>query len=117
MPAYQAEATIGAAVSSVLGQTYRDVELKEEELAYVRRRRAGPGPRRLSRNGDEALREGRFDEAARLYSEATLLCPSKHPLVWKARILGLAPWLVEPLPRARPLRRENRLGFDAGHVR
>jgi glycosyltransferase involved in cell wall biosynthesis len=110
-------AEMDAAVEAVLDGIQERVELKEEELAYVRRRRAGPGPRTLSRDGDEALREGRFHEAARMYSEAAFLCPSEGPLVWKARILGLAPGLVGPLLRARQLRRENRLGFDAGHVR
>jgi glycosyltransferase involved in cell wall biosynthesis len=93
------------------------IELDPDEFEYVRRRRAGPGPRRLGRQGDEALRAGRFREAARLYGEAASLCPSERPLVWKARALAPAPRVVGPLVRARQLRIERRLGIGPERLR
>ena len=93
------------------------LELTAEELAYVRRRREGPGPRQLGRRGDEALRSGRFREASRLYREAAALCPTERPLVWKARTLAPAPRLLGPLVRARQLRIERRLGIGPERLR
>lgn len=93
------------------------VELSEQERAYVRRRLAGPGPRHLSRSGDEALRAGKYRQAARMYREAAALVPSERPLVWKARTLGFAPRLLGPLVRSRQLRIERDVGFGEGHVR
>jgi hypothetical protein len=93
------------------------VELTDGEREYVRRRRSGPGPRRLGRQGDEALRAHRYREAARRYREAAELCPSERPLVWKARVMHLAPSLAGPLVRARQLRIERDVGFEARHTR
>ncbi|HWL34260.1 MAG TPA: glycosyltransferase [Gaiellaceae bacterium] len=93
------------------------VELTEDERAYVGRRRAGPGPRVLGREGDAALREGSYREAARAYAEAAQLCPAERPLVWKARVLRAAPWLTGPLVRARQLRIEDEMGIEEGHQR
>jgi glycosyltransferase involved in cell wall biosynthesis len=106
-----------AEVEAVLDGLPERLELTEDEREYVRRRRAGPGPRRLAREGDQALREGRYGDAARFYGEASALCPSEQPLVWKARVLRSAPGLVGPLIRSRQLRREERLGLDAGFIR
>jgi glycosyltransferase involved in cell wall biosynthesis len=92
-------------------------DLTKAELEYVRRRRAGPGPRRLSRAGDEALRAGRYREAARSYREAAALCPSERPLVWKARVLGGAPTLFGPIVRARQLRIEQGVGLTEDQIR
>ncbi len=93
------------------------VTLTDDERAYVQRRRSGPGPRTLGREGDAALRDGRYAEAARAYRQAAGLCPAERPLVWKARVLSLAPPLVGPLVRRRQLRIEDQLGYDDGHVR
>jgi hypothetical protein len=93
------------------------LDLTADEAAYVRRRRAGPGPRKLGRHGDEALRAGRFREASRLYREAAALCPSERPLVWKARVLRAAPVVTGPLVRARQLRLERRLGLGPERLR
>jgi glycosyltransferase involved in cell wall biosynthesis len=110
-------AEMDAEVEAVLEGLPGRVELTEGELEYVRRRRAGPGPRRLARDGDIALREARYSDAARLYREASALCRSDQPLLWKARLLRSAPGLLGPLVRSRQLRRETRLGLDAGFVR
>lgn len=93
------------------------VELSEGERAYVRRRLAGPGPRALGRAGDEALRAGRYAEAARAYRAAARLCRAERPLVWKARALSLAPPLAGPLVRRRQLRIEREVGHEEGHLR
>ena len=106
-----------AEVEAVYEGLEERVELSEEERDYVRRRLGGPGPRRLGRSGDEALRAGRYREAARNYREAAALTPSERPLVWKARVLGLAPRLLGPLVRSRQLRIERDIGFEEGHVR
>jgi glycosyltransferase involved in cell wall biosynthesis len=92
-------------------------DLTRDERAYVKRRLAGPGPAELGRQGDEALRAGRYGEAARRYREAAALCPSEAALVRKARSLRLAPRLVGPLVRSRQLRIEQAVGFEQGHVR
>jgi len=110
-----------SAMDADIEQMFADVEerldLTPQELAYVRRRLAGPGPRQLGRRADEALRAGRFREAARLYREAAALCPSERPLVWKARALGTAPRVAGPLVRARQLRIEGRLGLGPDRLR
>jgi glycosyltransferase involved in cell wall biosynthesis len=89
------------------------LDLTEEERSYVRLRLSGPEPRQLAREGDAALREGRYGEAARCYRRAAALVPSERMLVWKARALSPAPRLVGPLVRARQLRIERRLDFDS----
>ena len=93
------------------------VALTDDERAYVQRRRSGPGPRTLGREGDAALRDGRYAEAARAYRRAAGLCPAERPLVWKARVLSLAPPLVGPLVRKRQLQIEEQVGYDDGHIR
>jgi glycosyltransferase involved in cell wall biosynthesis len=92
-------------------------DLTAEERAYLDRRLAGPGPAELGRAGDEALRAGRYREAAASYRRAASLAPAEPRLVWKARALRAAPWLTGPLVRARQLRIESSVGFDEGHVR
>ena len=106
-----------AHIESILQRVAARPDLTGEERAYLRRRLAGPGPRRLARDADEALRAGRYREAERSYREAAALCPSDPRLVWKARSMRLAPGLVGPLVRARQLRIERRVGFEEGHVR
>jgi glycosyltransferase involved in cell wall biosynthesis len=92
-------------------------DLTRDERAYVKRRLAGPGPAELGRQGDEALRAGRYHDAAERYREAAALCPSEPALVRKSRALRLAPRLVGPLVRSRQLRIEQAVGFEQGHVR
>jgi glycosyltransferase involved in cell wall biosynthesis len=92
-------------------------DLTAAEREYVQRRLAGPSPRELARDGDQALREGRYREAARAYRDAAMLVPSERMLRWKARALSPAPRLVGPLVRARQLRIERALGMGEEHVR
>lgn len=106
-----------ADIEAIFDGIEQRVELTEGERAYVGRRRAGPGPRVLGREGDVALRDRRYREAARTYGEAARLCPAERPLVWKARILRAAPWLTGPLVRARQLRIEDQVGLGEGHLR
>jgi GT2 family glycosyltransferase len=106
-----------AHVAAILGAAARRTDLTVEERAYLERRLAGPGPRALSRAGDEALREGRYAEAARSYRDAAALVPSEQRLVWKARTMRIAPRLTGPLVRARQLRIERSMGFEEGSVR
>lgn len=100
---------------------YRDVvrrgDLTDEERAYVNRRLEGPNPRQLIRDGEDALRAGRYEEAAHAYRRAAQLCPSETRLVWKARVLAPVPRLTGPLVRRRQLAIERRLGFGPEHVR
>ncbi len=106
-----------ADVEAVLRKATARDDLTDEERAYLDRRLAGPGPRRLGRRGDEALRAGRYREAAASLREAAALCPSEPRLVWKARALRLAPRLVGPLVRARQLRIERETDFGEEDVR
>ncbi|HSB39594.1 MAG TPA: glycosyltransferase [Gaiellaceae bacterium] len=92
-------------------------DLSAGERAYLDRRLSGPGPAQLGRLGDEALRAGRYREAAASYRRAASLCPAEPRLVWKARVLRAAPWLTGPLVRVRQLKIEDAVGFDEGHVR
>jgi glycosyltransferase involved in cell wall biosynthesis len=110
-------AAMDADVEAVLRRVEDRVELTEQELGYVRRRAAGPGPHALARRGDEALRDRRYRDAARAYRAASVLAPSERRLVWKARALLTAPRLLGPLVRARQLRIERALGFGPEHVR
>jgi hypothetical protein len=104
-------------IESMLRAVEARPDLTPEERSYLRRRLAGPGPRRLARAADEALRAGRYREAERSYREAAALCPSDPRLVWKARSMRLAPAILGPLVRARQVRIERRVGFEEGHVR
>jgi len=106
-----------ADIEGIFDRLEERFELTREEQEYVRRRRSGPGPRRLSRAGDEALRDGRYAEAARCYRDAAALCPSERMLVWKARVLAPAPKLAGPIVRARQLAIERRLGIGRRHLR
>jgi glycosyltransferase involved in cell wall biosynthesis len=92
-------------------------DLADEERAYLERRLGGRSPAQLGRDADAALRAGRYRHAAAAYSAAASLCPSEPALLWKARVLRVAPRLVGPLVRSRQLRIERAVGFDEGHVR
>ena len=102
---------------AVLQRAAARPDLTAEERAYLDRRLSGPGPAQLGRTGDEALRAGRYREAAASYRRAASLCPAEPRLVWKARVLRAAPWLTGPLVRRRQLKLEGALGFEKGHVR
>lgn len=106
-----------AHIDAILERAAERPDLTAEERDYLRRRRSGPGPRRLGRRADQELRERRYGQAAASYREAASLAPSERRLVWKARALRVAPRLVGPLVRARQLRIEEQLGFEEGHVR
>ncbi|MFN2471253.1 MAG: glycosyltransferase family 2 protein [Gaiellaceae bacterium] len=106
-----------ADVEAVYRELETRVDLTPLERDYVRRRLRGPSPRELGREGDRALRERRYSEAARLYRAAAALVPSERMLLWKARVLTPAPRLAGPLVRARQLRIEQQLGMSEEHVR
>jgi hypothetical protein len=109
--------TMDAEIEAVYDKLEERVELTDDEREYVRRRRSGTPPPQLARQGDAALRAGRYAEAARSYREAASLCPSERMLVWKARVMAPAPRLLGPLVRRRQLRIEAQLGMGEGHVR
>lgn len=100
-----------ASVVEVLREIEQRDDLTAEERSYVHRRLSGPSPGELSRKANEALRARRYPEAARLAEQAAELQPSEQRLVWKARVLGLAPRVAGPLVRARQSRIEGRLGL------
>ena len=102
---------------ALLGKALARDDLAPEEREYLKRRLAGPGPAELGRRGDEALRAGRYGEAAASYRAAAELCPTEPALRRKARVLRAAPWLTGPLVRARQLRIEREVGFGERHAR
>lgn len=106
-----------AAVLAVLEKAARRNDLTGDERDYLTRRLVGPDPRELGRRGDEALRDGRYGEAAELLAGAAALSPSEQRLVWKARLLRAAPPVVGPVLRRREQRASARLGTDERHVR
>jgi hypothetical protein len=69
------------------------------------------------RRADAAIRDGRYREAARLFEQAARLVPIERPIVWKARLLTLAPRLAGSLLRARQRRLERAEGVDQSFVR
>jgi len=104
-------------VRTLLGKALARNDLVPEERQYLKRRLAGPGPAELGRQGDAALRAGRYREAAASYRAAADLCPTEPALRRKALVLRPAPWLTGPLVRARQLRIERAVGFGEGHAR
>jgi glycosyltransferase involved in cell wall biosynthesis len=102
---------------AVLRKALARDDLSAEERAYLKRRLDGPGPAELGREGDDALRRGRYRDAAARYRAAAALAPSEPRLVWKSRVLRAAPRLAGPLLRSRQLRIEDAVGFEEGHVR
>jgi len=104
-------------IEAILRTTAARADLRADERTYLERRLSGPHPRELSRRGDEALRAGRYRDAASLLHRAAALVPSERPLVWKARALSLAPPLVGRVLRARQRRIERSVGFDERHTR
>jgi GT2 family glycosyltransferase len=111
------QARMDAHAEAVLRKAGERDDLRAEERRYLTKRLSGPGPAQLGRRGDEALRAGRYREAATSYRGAAALCPSEPALLWKARVMRLAPWLVGPLVRSRQLKIEQSVGFEEGHVR
>ena len=109
--------SMDADVQAVYRELLERGDLTAPERDYVRRRLTGPSPRELGREGDRALRDGRYGDAARSYRAAAALVPSERMLVWKARVLAPAPRVVGPLVRARQVRIERRLGLSEEHVR
>ena len=94
------------------------VELTDDERAYVQRRRSRARPARARpRRRRGAPRGPLRARPPAPTGEAAGLCPAERPLVWKARVLSLAPPLVGPLVRKRQLRIERQVGYDDGHVR
>jgi glycosyltransferase involved in cell wall biosynthesis len=98
---------------AILRDVASRLPLTADERRYVQRRLSHPPPRELARRADGALREGRYAEAARDYREAAMLCPSERLLVWKARLMALAPHVAGPVLRARHVRLERTLGTGA----
>lgn len=112
-----APSAMDADVRRVLHRALDRADLTDTERAYLTRRLGGPDPRELFRDAERALREGRHRDASALYSRAAALLPSETTLVWKARLLQLAPWLVGPPLGRRQRRIEAALGLDERHVR
>ena len=104
--------SMDAAARAVLERAAKTLDLSTEERAFVERALAGPGARTLSREGDRALAEGRYRDAARLWGEAAAVCPSETPLVRKARLMRTAAPVVGPLLRLRQRREDEALGVD-----
>jgi GT2 family glycosyltransferase len=104
-------------IVAILAAAARRPDLRDEERRYLDRRLAGAEPRVLTRLGDAALRRGEYREAAKQLRRAASLVPSERPLVWKARVLSVAPRLIGPLLRARQLRIEGSVGLDEDRAR
>jgi Glycosyl transferase family 2 len=108
---------VDAAVTRVLEHTARRSDLTDEERRYLELRLSTEPPSALVRRADAAIRDGRYREAARLFEQAARLVPIERPIVWKARLLTLAPRLAGSLLRARQRRLERAEGVDQSFVR
>lgn len=104
-------------VRAVLQKALDSRMLTDGEREYVLRRLAGPDPRAVVRDADEAMRSGRYRAAARGYATAASLVPSERRLVWKSRSLRVLPSVSGRLVGRRMRRREGAVGFSEGHVR
>ena len=116
----------------------------EPRLGLARDRRGGDGRAPGARRDPRAIRRGarvpgppagggrsahdqptgrrgasrrRYDEAASAYQRAAALAPHESRLVWKARLMAVAPWATGPALRARQRRIEHELAIDERHVR
>jgi glycosyltransferase involved in cell wall biosynthesis len=111
------QAAMDEAVLEVLRRALANLPLSADDRAYVKRRLAGPTPQSVTRDADDALRAGRWTDAARGYATAAELVPSEAPLVWKARLLRLLPPVVGPLLRRQMHSADTRRGTTSGHQR
>jgi Glycosyl transferase family 2 len=105
------------AETAVLRELAGTLDLSAEERSFVDRRLAEAGPRTLARQADDALRGGRYREAARAYRRAAALGSHESTLAWTARLMRAAPWAVGPLLRARRAGLEEGLAVDRRHLR
>ena len=105
-----------AAVREVLRRALARLDLTDEEAAYVRMRLDAPLPAELLRGADRALLEGRYRDARRDYVAAAALIPDEAPVVWKSRILRVAP-AVTGRALAWQHRRADRRRGSGTHVR
>ena len=101
----------------MLRELAETLELSAAERAFLDLRLAAAGPRTISRQADESLLAGRYHEAASAYHRAAALAPHESRLVWKARLMAVAPWATGPVLRARQRRIEHGLAIDERHVR
>ena len=106
-----------AAVAEVLRRALVELPLRVDERAYVEARLAQPSPQSLTRQADEALHAGRWSVAGAAYRKAAALVPSEAPLVWKARLLRVAPPVTGPLLRRQMQAADRRRGTPHGRQR
>jgi hypothetical protein len=111
------QAAMDEAVLEVLRRALANLPLSLDDRAYVKRRLGGPSPQTLTRDADEALRAGRWGDAARAYRDAARLIPTEAPLVWKARLLRLLPPVTGPLLRRQMHAADTRRGTPSSHQR
>lgn len=104
-------------VRQVLAKMAARDDLTPAERSYLDRRLAGPDPATSIRDGERALLDRRYGDAARALRTAAALVPHERPLVAKARLLSLAPALAGPVLRAHLHRRRAALSLDDGLVR
>lgn len=110
-------ADMDRSVNEVLRRLAGRSDLTEEERAYLSLRLGGASPRELAREADDHLRNRRYMSAARAYRHAARLCPAERPLVWKSRLLSLAPPFLGPLIRKRQVGIEDATGWTESHTR
>lgn len=91
-------------------------DLRGEERNYLQRRLAGPAPGELATQADDLLARARYREASDTLAQAAVLCPNDAALVWKARLMRLAPALVGRQLRRRAERRWSVLGPKIGDL-
>jgi hypothetical protein len=103
---------VDASVTRVLERVAQQPDLTDAERDYLQRRLSGPPPSALIRAGEAALRDAQYQQAADALGAAATLLSVERPLVWKARILSLAPRLIGPLLRAREARAANAAGLE-----
>jgi hypothetical protein len=105
-------AAMDRGVRQVLAKMAARPDLTPAERAYVRRRLDGPTPATCVLQGERALLERRYDDAARALSTAADLVPHERALARKAQLLALAPAVTGPVLRARLRRRRTLLAVE-----
>ena len=106
------------AETAVLRELAETLELSAEERAFLDR---GGWPRPVrARSAGRPTRPSSTGATARpasAYQRAAALAPHESRLVWKARLMAVAPWATGPVLRARQRRIEHELAIDERHVR
>lgn len=103
---------VHASETQILERMSARHDLTEQERRYLRTRLSSPGPAVLVERAAAGVRAGHYRMASRQLRQAAQLVPSQRELVFKSRLLRVAPGIVGPFLRRRARRRDSQLGDE-----